>query len=95
MAQGALTEAVTLSLLGVCLGHPAMTNKELGYPKETWQELEELDNVFDDAAYSRDWIPWEWEPGLCINCLAPFKDAGSGDCMQCGWLQGRWSPCAH
>jgi len=81
-------DAITLSILGVCLGHPAITSKELGYPKGTWQELEDLDNDFDDAAYARNWRPWDWESGLCINCCTSFVDAGSGDCEQCGWLQG-------
>jgi hypothetical protein len=83
-----IMDALSLSILGALLGHPAMVLKENGYPKKTWQELEELDNAFDDAAYARNWRPWEWEPGLCINCCQEFKDAGSGDCQNCGWLQG-------
>jgi hypothetical protein len=81
-------DAISLSILGVCLGHPGMTSKENGYPKKTWQELEELDNVFDDYAYDFGWRPWEWEPGLCINCCHDLKLDQNDECENCGWLQG-------
>lgn len=75
--------ALSLSILGALLGHPAMGRFDTG----SGGELEELDNAFDDSAYMRDWRPWEWKPGLCINCCHEFKDAGSGDCRNCGWMQ--------
>lgn len=85
--------AIALSILAVCLGHPAMTSKENGfatprYPKKTWHELEELDNAFDDYAYDFGWRPWEWEPGLCINCLKDLVRDQDGACEDCGWFQG-------
>jgi hypothetical protein len=82
--------AIALSILGVCLGHPSITNKEItGYPKaKVSSELEELDNAFDDYAYDFGWRPWEWEPGLCINCLRDLMRDQDGACEQCGWFQG-------
>lgn len=83
-------DAISLSILGICLGHPDITTKEItGYPKNGVDSaLEELDNVFDDYAYDRDWRPWEWEPGECINCCHVLVRDQDGACVDCGWLQG-------
>jgi hypothetical protein len=76
-----IMNALSLSILGALLGHPAMGRFDTG----SGGELEELDNAFDDSAYMRDWRPWEWEPGLCVNCC---HKVNSNECDQCGWLQG-------
>lgn len=76
--------ALSLSILGALLGHPAMGRFDAG----SGGELEELDNVFDDYAYDHAWRPWGWEPGLCINCCHDLKLDQFDECEQCGWLQG-------
>jgi hypothetical protein len=79
-------DVIALSILGVCLGHPGITEPAAGYPK-SGMELEELDNVFDDYAYDFGWHPWDWEPGLCINCCRDLVPDQDGACENCGWLQ--------
>lgn len=76
--------ALALAILGVCLGHPKMGAFDTG----SGGELEELDNAFDDSAYHRDWRPWGWEPGLCINCCHKLGPLMIDECERCGWMQG-------
>ena len=82
-------DSLSLAILGVCLGHPAITSYEK-MTRAFSSELEELDNAFDDSAYMRGWRPWGWKPGQCINCcetdnLLRFTDYT--ECQSCGWLQ--------
>ncbi len=77
-------DALALSILGVMLGHPKMG----AFDRGSGGQLEELDNVFDDYAYDRGWRPWDWEPGLCINCCHDLKLDQFDECEHCGWLQG-------
>lgn len=73
---------IALAILGVVLGHPDM-------PGDYDPDLESLDNAFDDAAYTRGWRPWGWEPGHCVNCMARLDWFLTclNECSRCGWLQ--------
>lgn len=82
-------DAISLSVLGICLGHPQIN--ACNVTQRFANELEELDNAFDDLAYEYGWRPWEWEPKLCVNCCSKRVSRTPGgylECEICGWLQG-------
>lgn len=85
------TGSIALAILGILLGHPQMSNFDTG----SGGELEDLDNTYDDLAYHRRWLPWDWKPGLCINCCSKLKalddTSGARECHYCGWLQSDMS----
>ena len=76
-----MTDTVSLLLVGIVIGHPRVSDFD-------GAALEELDNAFDEAAYLRNWRPWGWREGLCINCCEKLPQDQQTECMRCGWLQG-------
>ena len=80
-------DRLAVMLLGMCVGHPHING--------SGAELEELDNVYDDAVYCYDWLPWGWRPGLCTNCLFDFSKRpaipvdDTYECPDCCCLQIR------
>lgn len=51
---------LSLAILGVCVGHPAI--ERFDTPRA--RKLEALDAAFDESAYIRGWIEWSDTPSL-------------------------------
>lgn len=50
------TNPLALAILGIIVGHPKVCNFDDG----SGGMLEELDNAFDECAWIRDWIEWDF-----------------------------------